>query len=113
MTHQEARERFVAAIMRERHCGFSYQHLYELMRLAQRLHNIGVRIANGHQTPDHGWDEAAAKRDERREAKIEHRIAELCKQGNVVPEIQGDPRGWPLGLKLPSGREIGVPVKPT
>lgn len=112
MTHQQERERFVLTMAREKHADFNSAQLYELMRLAQRLHNIGVRIANGHQTWDHRWDEAAAKRDERREAKIEQMIAQLCKTGNVVPEFQGDPRGWPLHLKLPSGRDVGVPVKP-
>jgi hypothetical protein len=118
MTHQQAREEFISLMAQEKHCDFTLHQLRELLTLTQRLHTIGVRQANGHQTTGGDWDEAAAKRDERREERIEQRIAELCKSGNAVPIIGGDPRGTPLILRVPSGRTnswcqtgIAVPVR--
>jgi hypothetical protein len=45
------------------------------------------------------WEERHAKR----EVSCERRITELCAPFGLVPHFGGDPRGYTVKLKLPSG----------
>ena len=70
----------------------------DLPGIARRLTKVFERQCNGYQTGSGDWDEAAAKRDEAREARLTNRALELAAQCGARLYVQGDPRGWPLYL---------------
>lgn len=82
------------------------------------LQGIAVRQCNGHQTPRGDWDEAAAKRDEAKEAREQAKVRALLAAYGVEPIFGGDPRGAVLKLATPytgrantlGGRESGWAV---
>lgn len=82
------------------------------------LKGIAERQCNGHQTPRGDWDEAAAKRDEAKEARTETKVRALLAAYGVEPIFGGDPRGAVLKLATPytgkantlGGRESGWAV---
>ena len=109
MSRQKDREEFIALMMAEATQGTNIGHgvldtLRAIMQCATRLHRIAERQCNGHQTFDGRWDEAAAKRDELAEERIQARVVKLCEPLGWVPDFQGDPRGAVVKLKVPSGR---------
>jgi hypothetical protein len=47
-------------------------------------------------------------RREKREKKLEEKVTSIAKELGVTVEFQGDPRGWPLIIRLPNdGRDDG------
>ena len=103
MTKQASeRERFVATMAREAP-GFRVDDLAELMRLARRHGRLQERACNGHQKPNGDWDEAAAKRDELADERLEARIRKMVEAVGCQVEFSGDPRGSTVKVIVPSG----------
>ena len=104
---RKEREEFVALIMQHVDSPEGWDAKFSL---AQRLMRYGAtyagiqeRACNGHQDWQGNWDEAAAKRDELKEERLEARITKLCKEFDCVPEFQGDPRGATIKIKVSDG----------
>lgn len=90
-----------------------------ILRHAATHGRLEVETCNGHpiqgQCPPAGCDMPAYNarvnklqaawdaRIERQEAQAEKRIAEICAPFGIVPNFGGDPRGYTVKLKLPSG----------
>lgn len=87
----------------------------KLESLTGRLKAIAVRQCNGYQTWDHKWDQPAADRDERLEAKLTATVESILAPYGVKAKIGGDPRGAVVYLMTPKterhnswgGRESG------
>lgn len=73
----------------------------ELEALQRQLRAIGVRQCNGYQAPGGGWDEVAADRDEKREARLQVKALEIAKPYGVGLKFGGDPRGSALRIMTP------------
>jgi hypothetical protein len=95
----------------------------DLPPIARRIHRVHERQCNGYQTFDHREDEAAVKRDEKREASLILKAQSLADQIGAYLYVQGDPRGWPLHLvwmrdlepgqspdNCYSSKGVGVPI---
>ena len=125
--HDRAITAFVATVYRKAEAAGVTEGIYTaviaLPPIARRLHKVFERQCNGHQTYDGREDEAAAARDEKREARLIEQARELAKQCGAEIYVQGDPRGWPLYLywtaDLKEGetiesyypqRGVGIPV---
>ena len=80
-----------------------FQFAQKLMRYGATLGRIAENQCNGYQTFDYKWDEKAAKRDEKKEARIQKDVIELCAMFGCVPVFQGDPRGNTLKIQVPDG----------
>ena len=48
-------------------------------------------------------DDREQRRHDKQEADIERRLTEVCKPYGVVPDFQGDPRGYTIKLIMPDG----------
>ena len=93
---------FVASVYRKAEAAGIRDNVWPVVNglppIARRLHKVFERQCNGHQTWDGREDEAAAARDEKREARLIEQARELAKQCGAEIYVQGDPRGWPLYL---------------
>ena len=103
-THSQ-REEFVARIQ-EHAGGESSKRLWfaeRLMRYGATLGRIAENQCNGYRTWDHKWDEEAAKRDARKEQRIQVKVGFLCDAFGCKPVFQGDPRGATVRIVVPDG----------
>lgn len=132
MSYSEHLARYYSAAMA---AGLSYAHADSLRRDAQRLHTISEQECNGtlYRVEEDGavdhrgrpmpvdtvWQVTNINgpgplhyyRTADRETGCRKRIDALAAQIGAKPEYQGDPRGWPLTLRLPDGRTISPPVR--
>ncbi len=74
-----------------------------LLYYGATLGRIAENQCNGYQTRDYKWDEAAAKKDEAKEERIQQRVEKLCAKIGCKPVFQGDPRGNTLKIVVPDG----------
>ena len=70
-----------------------------LFRYAANLSRIAERQCNGYQDWKGNWDQAAADRDEKREARIQAKVQAIVSRYSGVSVIfNGDPRGYSIKL---------------
>ena len=69
-----------------------------LRSIARSLHRLSEAQCNGYQDWRGNWDEAAEKRAEAREEKLEAKATAIAKAHGLNLYVQGDPRGAPLYL---------------
>lgn len=115
MATAKDREEFIARVVRSyprKPVHHVLDFARELMRLARQHGNLAVQQCNGPQwcgrfgyTPKPGeWEEWDTARQKREDA-CEKRICKLC--AAFAPKLKvrlgGDPRGFTVKLKLPSG----------
>jgi hypothetical protein len=74
-----------------------------LLYYGATLGRIAENQCNGYQTWDYKWDEAAAKKDEAKEERINKRVEKLCAMIGCKPIFGGDPRGNTLKIQVPDG----------
>lgn len=89
MSHTKDREEFTALMTEE---GVSFDDIQALMRHAQSYHTLQVRDCN------YGLSEGEQKREER----IQSRIAAICQAYAIKPIFSGDPRGATVKFQVPS-----------
>jgi hypothetical protein len=81
-----------------------------ICRLAATYKRLQENACNGYQDWQGNWDEAATKRAEKKESRIEEHIKTLCLElptidgKHIEPVFGGDPRGATIKLKMPDGR---------
>ena len=131
MSRQNDREQFLVHASQE---GISLRDARLLLRQAATLHRLAEAVCNGDWPADNGgwpdkriirvctecdtaWATASFRRGVCPDCRAEARVREiLAAYPGVTPEFHGDPRGWVLLLRVPSGRTtdwgqrgIGVP----
>ena len=81
-----------------------------LLRLARTHGNLAVAECNGppeyqqqYRIPDQGRINAWAADLQRRQERCEKRIRDICAGFNLPVTLGGDPRGYTIRVKLPSG----------
>jgi hypothetical protein len=116
--------------------GLSYDAAERLRRDAQRLHRLSEAECNGtiERVEDEGRTDHRGRpmlvgkvyavsgmnrpgplhyyRTADREMPARDRIEAIAAQIGATVEFQGDPRGWPVTLKLADGRTLSPPVRP-
>lgn len=90
------REEFVALMVSELR-----EHRWtEVLELARNL----MRWARTHGNyQENRCNRDVTEAEEKREERLEERIAEACKPFGITPVFSGDPRGATVKLKVPSG----------
>ncbi len=112
--------------------GLSYEQANGLRRDAQRLHTISEHECNGvlYRAEQDGYEGARLLEKDcvywvsningpgplrytktaDRETPARKRIEDIAASINATVDFQGDPRGWPVQLKLKSGATLSPPV---
>mgnify|MGYP001618311108 CR=1 FL=1 len=121
MATPREREDFIAATTRE---SIPLHVARALLRAAATLHRLAEANCNGDYPCDNGERKvrpctrceslyapaALSAKGVCPDCRTEDRVKALLAPFNIVPDFQGDPRGYVLRLIIPSnGREIGVP----
>lgn len=135
MTYRDYLTRYYSAAL---NAGLSYESADAIRRDAQRLHTWSERECNGDlQRMEEDGTFLSLRGKERplkagkvyaawningpgpiqytatsdRETPAIARIAKAAASIGATVELQGDPRGWPVSIKLADGRELSPPIR--
>ena len=81
--------------------GISLNDAELLQRISRSLHRLDENLCNGYQDYKGNWDEAAEKRAEKREERLEKQGKEIAEKYGLIFYHQSDPRGWSVYLVKP------------
>lgn len=84
--------------------GVTHADLATLHRYHATLVWLGEELANGYQTYAGDWDEARTVASQAKVDRCEARVSALLARHGLTATFNGDPRGFPFLIILPSGR---------